>query len=80
MLRLLVFYWRKWNKIMTNPFKLILIVSSTISPVETNKVYYLPKDYSYEASVIMMQKRGDSKFLSDILYKQIHKENCDKSE
>lgn len=64
---------------MIIPFKLVLIVSSSISPVETNRVYYLPKDYSYEASVVMQRKEG-SKFLSDIIYKQIHKENNDKSE
>lgn len=59
---------------MISPFKLVLIVSSTISPVESNKVYYLPKDYSIEAERYGVQNSGKNEFMSDILYRIISEE------
>lgn len=58
---------------MLSPIKTVLIISSTIAPMDTNMVYKLPKDYSYEARVSL--EKQDKHFLSDEIYKQIYKEN-----
>lgn len=59
---------------MISPIKSILIISSTIAPVDTNIVYKLPNDYSYEAALYNMKNDGQNQFMSDILYKIISDE------